>query len=73
MFRLLLFLSLFSLLEMAERLWPRDSAAPRRRVRWPIHHSILRAEHDRNFGFHVSWWDRLFGSYPVAHDPICPR
>ncbi len=28
-----------------------------------IHHSTLRAEHDRNFGFHVSWWDRLFGSY----------
>jgi sterol desaturase/sphingolipid hydroxylase (fatty acid hydroxylase superfamily) len=28
-----------------------------------IHHSILRAEHNTNFGFHVSWWDRLFGSY----------
>jgi len=28
-----------------------------------IHHSILRAEHDTNYGFHVSWWDRLFGSY----------
>lgn len=28
-----------------------------------IHHSVLRAEHDRNFCFHVSWWDRLFGSY----------
>ncbi len=28
-----------------------------------IHHSILRKEHDTNFGFHVSWWDRLFGSY----------
>ncbi len=31
-----------------------------------IHHSVLRAEHDRNFGFHVSWWDRLFGSYLAA-------
>lgn len=28
-----------------------------------IHHSVLRAEHNTNFGFHVSWWDRLFGSY----------
>lgn len=28
-----------------------------------IHHSIARAEHDTNFGFHVSWWDHLFRSY----------
>jgi len=28
-----------------------------------IHHSVLREEHDTNFGFNVSWWDRLFGSY----------
>jgi sterol desaturase/sphingolipid hydroxylase (fatty acid hydroxylase superfamily) len=28
-----------------------------------IHHSIERSEHDRNFGFHLIWWDRLFGSY----------
>lgn len=28
-----------------------------------IHHSVLREEHDSNFSFHVSWWDRLFGSY----------
>jgi sterol desaturase/sphingolipid hydroxylase (fatty acid hydroxylase superfamily) len=28
-----------------------------------IHHSTLPAEHNTNFGFHVSWWDRLFGSY----------
>ena len=28
-----------------------------------IHHSVLRDEHDRNFGFNVSWWDRVFGSY----------
>ena len=28
-----------------------------------IHHSIFRTEHETNFGFHVSWWDRLFGSY----------
>jgi sterol desaturase/sphingolipid hydroxylase (fatty acid hydroxylase superfamily) len=31
-----------------------------------IHHSILRAEQDTNFGFHVSWWDRLFGTYRDA-------
>jgi len=42
-----------------------------RRLRWifvtpdmhRIHHSVLPAEHDSNFGFHVSWWDRLFRSY----------
>lgn len=28
-----------------------------------IHHSWLRAEHDRNFGFNLTWWDRLFGTY----------
>ena len=28
-----------------------------------IHHSVVRDEQDSNFGFHVSWWDRLFGSY----------
>jgi sterol desaturase/sphingolipid hydroxylase (fatty acid hydroxylase superfamily) len=31
-----------------------------------IHHSVLRDEHDSNFGFNVSWWDRLFGSYRDA-------
>ena len=30
-----------------------------------IHHSVLRTEHDSNYGFHVSWWDRIFGSYKV--------
>ena len=28
-----------------------------------IHHSVLRAEHDSNYGFNITWWDRLFGSY----------
>jgi sterol desaturase/sphingolipid hydroxylase (fatty acid hydroxylase superfamily) len=28
-----------------------------------IHHSIVRRETDSNFGFTVSWWDRLFGTY----------
>jgi sterol desaturase/sphingolipid hydroxylase (fatty acid hydroxylase superfamily) len=32
-----------------------------------IHHSVLRDEHDTNFGFHVSWWDRMFGSF--RNDP----
>jgi sterol desaturase/sphingolipid hydroxylase (fatty acid hydroxylase superfamily) len=26
------------------------------------HHSIRREEHDRNYGFVFSWWDRLFGT-----------
>ncbi|XKH60664.1 sterol desaturase family protein [Halomonas sediminis] len=28
-----------------------------------VHHSIVRRETDSNFGFSVSWWDRLFGTY----------
>jgi len=28
-----------------------------------IHHSILRCEADSNFGFSLSIWDRIFGSY----------
>ena len=28
-----------------------------------VHHSIVRAETDSNFGFSLPWWDRLFGTY----------
>ena len=28
-----------------------------------VHHSVLRREHDRNYGFNLSLWDRLFGTY----------
>ncbi|MGI9483553.1 MAG: sterol desaturase family protein [Hyphomicrobiales bacterium] len=28
-----------------------------------VHHSILRREADTNYGFNLSFWDRLFGSY----------
>lgn len=28
-----------------------------------IHHSTLRREHDRNYGFNLSIWDRVFGTY----------
>jgi sterol desaturase/sphingolipid hydroxylase (fatty acid hydroxylase superfamily) len=28
-----------------------------------VHHSILRAETDSNFGFNFPWWDRMFGTY----------
>ncbi|HSO07152.1 MAG TPA: sterol desaturase family protein [Pelomicrobium sp.] len=46
-------------------------AAVDRRLRWllvtpdmhRIHHSMERAETDSNYGFSVSWWDRLFGTY----------
>lgn len=35
-----------------------------------VHHSIARAEQNTNFGFNVSWWDRLFGTYtPAAAAP----
>ncbi|MGB5246859.1 MAG: sterol desaturase family protein, partial [Woeseia sp.] len=46
-------------------------AAFERRLRWllvtpemhRIHHSVHKDETDSNFGFHLSVWDRLFGSY----------
>lgn len=28
-----------------------------------VHHSVDRAEHDTNYGFSLSVWDRLFGTY----------
>jgi len=28
-----------------------------------VHHSAIRAEHDSNFGFALSVWDRMFGTY----------
>lgn len=28
-----------------------------------VHHSVLAQEHNRNFGFNLSLWDRLFGTY----------
>jgi sterol desaturase/sphingolipid hydroxylase (fatty acid hydroxylase superfamily) len=28
-----------------------------------VHHSVLPQESNRNFGFNLSWWDRLFGTY----------
>ncbi len=50
-----------------------------RRLRWVvvtpsmhrIHHSTSRLEHDRNYGFHLSLWDRLFRSYCAA--PALPE
>ncbi|HJW47567.1 MAG TPA: hypothetical protein VJ484_13925, partial [Lysobacter sp.] len=36
-----------------------------------VHHSIRRDETDSNFGFHLSLWDRLFGSYRAA--PVQPE
>lgn len=28
-----------------------------------VHHSIIRREHDTNYGFNLSIWDRMFGTY----------
>ncbi len=28
-----------------------------------VHHSVIRAETDSNYGFNLPWWDRLFGTY----------
>lgn len=28
-----------------------------------VHHSVIRREHDSNYGFNLSIWDRLFGTY----------
>ena len=54
-----------------------------RRLRWllvtpsmhRIHHSTWRPETDSNYGFHLSIWDRLFGSYraqPRAPEEAMP-
>lgn len=46
---------------------PRVEAALRRVIVTPdmhrIHHSVHRDEHDTNYGFSLSLWDRLFGTY----------
>ncbi len=31
-----------------------------------VHHSVYRREHDSNFGFNLSIWDRLLGTYTAA-------
>ncbi|MGH6691168.1 MAG: sterol desaturase family protein, partial [Gammaproteobacteria bacterium] len=31
-----------------------------------VHHSIVPEEINSNFGFFLSWWDRLFGTYRAA-------
>ena len=31
-----------------------------------VHHSIYRDEHDTNFGFNLSIWDRIFGTYTAV-------
>lgn len=39
-----------------------------------VHHSVHRAEHDSNYGFSLSIWDRLFGTYiaqpKAGHDAM---
>lgn len=36
-----------------------------------IHHRPAPSEHDRNYGFNLTWWDRLFGSY--RDQPSAPQ
>lgn len=33
-----------------------------------IHHSVVRSEHDSNYGSMLSLWDRLFGSFKLKKD-----
>jgi len=66
---------IFELLLSLFALWTHtDYALPSkidRRIRWllvtpsmhRIHHSNWQPETDSNYGFHLSGWDRLFGSY----------
>jgi sterol desaturase/sphingolipid hydroxylase (fatty acid hydroxylase superfamily) len=28
-----------------------------------VHHSVIHREHDSNYGFNLSLWDRIFGTY----------
>ena len=52
------------------RLGTRTDAALRAVIVTPdmhrIHHSALRVETDSNYGFNLSCWDRLFGTYRAA-------
>ena len=52
------------------RLAPRVERALRAVIMTPdlhrIHHSVLRAEHDSNYGFNLSIWDRVFGTWTEA-------
>ena len=39
-----------------------------------VHHSVLPAETNSNFGFNLVWWDRLLGTYraepTLGHDAM---
>jgi len=39
-----------------------------------VHHSVHEHEYNRNFGFNVPWWDKLFGTYQAqpedGHDQM---
>jgi sterol desaturase/sphingolipid hydroxylase (fatty acid hydroxylase superfamily) len=52
------------------RLPPRLDRAVRLAIVTPdmhrVHHSIRREETDSNYGFNLTWWDRLFGTYREA-------
>ncbi|WP_163831535.1 sterol desaturase family protein [Spartinivicinus ruber] len=40
-----------------------------------IHHSVIPTETNANFGFNLSWWDYLFGSYreePATNEVVMP-
>jgi len=61
-----------------------NASLPRRLERWVrftlvtpdmhrIHHSTNNAEANRNFGFSVSWWDRLLGSYRAPTGTSMPK
>ncbi|MGQ0798616.1 MAG: sterol desaturase family protein [Pseudomarimonas sp.] len=71
-----LLLSLGSLFTHSDFAFP---ARLDRRLRWllvtpsmhRIHHSVVRMETDSNYGFHLSLWDRVFGSYRVV--PLRPE
>lgn len=33
-----------------------------------VHHSTRRSDHNRNYGFNLTWWDYLFGTYKARPD-----
>ena len=38
-----------------------------------VHHSVYRDERDSNYGFNISWWDRLFGTYRAQPRDGCTQ
>jgi|GEM_PF-1771770 len=68
--RLSVFIGMLVIVGLWERFAPRHAIKVSKLLRWfvvtpgmhRVHHSIEDDETNNNFGFNLSWWDRLFGT-----------